>query len=76
VAEFFTKKRRQYLYSIALVIVPLLIMYDVLDAQAAPLWLALVAAVLGVAAPVAALMNMSPDPSEYAGQPEFEIEGE
>jgi hypothetical protein len=51
-------------------------MYDVLDAQAAPLWLALVAAVLGVAAPVAALMNMSPDASEYAGQPEFEIEGE
>jgi hypothetical protein len=75
-AEFFTRKRRQYLYSIALVIVPLLIMYDVLDAQSAPLWLALVAAVLGVAAPVSALLNMSPDPDEYAAQPELEIEGE
>ena len=74
--SLFTKRRRAYLYRISGVIVPVLIAYDALDPNKAPLWLALVAAVLGVAAPAAALANLSPDPSEYATVDEFEIEGE
>jgi len=75
-AEFLTKKRRAYLYGLAVVIVPLLIAYDALDPQRAPLWLALVAAALGSAAPVTALSNLSPNPQEYTTSDEFEIEGE
>lgn len=74
--SLFTKRRRAYLYQLSLVVVPLLIAYDALDPNKAPLWLALVAAVLGVAAPAAALANLSPDPGEYATVDEFEIEGE
>jgi len=74
--SLFTKRRRAYLYRISGVIVPVLIAYDALEANKAPLWLALVAAVLGVAAPATALANLSPDPSEYATVDEFEIEGE
>lgn len=75
-AEWLTKKRRAHLYQIAAVIVPLLIAYDALEPNKAPLWLALVAAVLGVAAPATALANLSPDPDEYASLDELEIEGE
>lgn len=74
--SWLTKTRRAYLYRISVVVVPLLIAYDALDPNKAPLWLALIAAVLGVAAPVAALANLSPDPGEYAIVDEFEIEGE
>ena len=75
-AQWLTKTRRAYLYRISVVVIPLLIAYDALDPNKAPLWLALVAAVLGVAAPVAALANLSPDPSEYVTVEEIEIEGE
>ena len=73
-AQWLTKTRRAYLYRISVVVVPLLIAFDALDPNKAPLWLALVAAILGVAAPVTALANLSPDPSEYATAEEIEIE--
>jgi len=71
-----TRRRRAYLYSVAAVIVPLLIAYDALAAELAPLWLALAAAVLGVAAPATALANLTPDDSDYATADEIEIEVE
>jgi hypothetical protein len=54
----------------------LLVAYDVISAESAPLWLALVTAVLGLAAPVTALANLTPRPSDIADSAEIEIEGE
>jgi hypothetical protein len=54
----------------------LLVAYDVVTAESAPLWLALITAVLGLAAPVTALANLTPRPSDIADTPEIEIEGE
>jgi hypothetical protein len=74
--QWLTRKRRVYLYSVAAVIVPLLIAYDALSADLAPLWLALAAAVLGIAAPATALANLTPEDGDYASvdEPEFEVE--
>lgn len=74
--QWLTKKRRQYLYAVALMVVPLLVAYDALEPSKAPLWLALAAAVLGIAAPATALANMTPDDDEYAtaDEPDIEVE--
>lgn len=72
--KWLTKTKRAYLYRVSLVIVPVLVAYDALDADKAPLWLAVVAAVLGIAAPATALANLSPDPDEYVSADEVEIE--
>ena len=74
--EYLTKKRRQWIYAVALMVVPLLVAYDALEPDKAPLWLALAAAVLGVAAPATALANMTPDDNEYAtaDEPDLEVE--
>lgn len=74
--QWLTRKRRVYLYSIAAVIVPLLIAYDALSADLAPLWLALAAAVLGIAAPATALANLTPEDDDYAtaDEPNIEVE--
>jgi hypothetical protein len=74
--QWLTRKRRVYLYSIAAVIVPLLIAYDALSADLAPLWLALAAAVLGIAAPATALANLTPEDDDYAtaDEPHIEVE--
>lgn len=72
-SEWMTARRRAWLYGLATVIVPLLIAYDALDAQRAPLWLALIAAFLGVAAPATALANITPDERDIATADEPEI---
>lgn len=74
--EWLTKKRRQWIYAVALMVVPLLVAYDALEPDKAPLWLALAAAVLGVAAPATALANLTPDDGDYAqaDEPEIEVE--
>lgn len=74
--QWLTRKRRVYLYSVAAVIVPLLIAYDALSADLAPLWLALAAAVLGIAAPATALANLTPEDEDYAtaDEPDIEVE--
>ena len=41
-----TPTRRRWFYGIALAVVPILIAYGIIDAAEAPLWIALVAAVL------------------------------
>lgn len=74
--EWLTKKRRQWIYAVALMVVPILVAYDALEPDKAPLWLALAAAVLGVAAPATALANMTPDEGDYATADETEIEVE
>lgn len=56
-----SRKGRQYLYSIAVVVIPVLVMYGVISQDSAPLWMAIVAAVLGVAAPAMALSHLTPE---------------
>ena len=51
---------RAWLYSVALAVIALLVGYQVLGAEQAPLWVALVTALLAVA-PVTALRNITPD---------------
>ncbi len=71
-----TREARKYLYTAAVAAMALLVAYDVISAESAPLWLALVTAVLGLAAPITALANLSPRPSDIADSAEIEIEGE
>jgi hypothetical protein len=49
---------RRWIYAIALAVVPLLVAYGVLEESAAPLWIALIGAVV---APALALNNITPD---------------
>lgn len=51
---------RMWLYSVSLCVVPILVMYGVISKESAPLWIALVAAFLGVAAPAMALAHVPP----------------
>ncbi len=71
-----TKRRRAYLYGVAVMIVPLLIAYDAVEPDKAPLWLAALAAVLGVAAPATALANLTPEAHDLAtaDEPDVEVE--
>lgn len=71
-----SRQARKYLYTAAVAAMALLVAYDVISPESAPLWLAFVTAVLGLAAPVTALANLTPQPSDIADSPEFEIEGE
>lgn len=54
----FSREGRKWLYVVSLAAIPLLVMYGVIDPEAAPMWLALVAAFLGVAAPAMALGHL------------------
>lgn len=69
-----TMRQRQYLYTIAMMVVPLLVAYDALEPERAPLWLALAAAFLGLIAPATALQNLTPSQRDIATAPEPEIE--
>jgi hypothetical protein len=70
------KQRRAWLYGIAASVSALALGYDILNPAQAASWLALAAAVLGIAAPGVALANMNPESSDYTHSDEFEIEGE
>jgi hypothetical protein len=48
---------RKWVYTISLALIPLLVFYGVISEDAAPLWLALIGAVI---APVMALTHMTP----------------
>jgi hypothetical protein len=76
VDRLMSREARKYLYTAAVAAMALLVAYDVISAESAPLWLALVTAVLGLAAPVTALANLTPRPSDIADSPEIDIEGE
>ena len=56
-SEFFTREVRKWIYGISLAAVPLLVLYGVIDEAAAPLWVALIGAVV---APALALRNLTP----------------
>ena len=56
-----TAARREWLYRVSAVALPLLVAYGLLDGDRAPLWLALVGAALAVPAPVVASRHVTPD---------------
>lgn len=58
--------QRTYVYGIAVAVLPILVAYGLLSADQAPLWLALVAALLAVGPNVLALRNITPDTDEDA----------
>ena len=55
-----SREGRKWLYSVAVAVVPLLVLYGAISQEAAPLWLAVCAALLGVAAPAMALSHLTP----------------
>jgi hypothetical protein len=61
-----TRQVRKYLYAVTIAAVAVLVAYDVISGEAAPLWLALGAAVLGIVAPATAITHMTPAPSDIA----------
>jgi hypothetical protein len=65
-----TRQVRKYLYGVTIAAVAVLVAYDVISGEAAPLWLALGAAVLGIVAPATAITHMTPAPSDIADSPE------
>ena len=65
-----TRQVRKYLYAVTIAVVTVLVGYDVIAGEAAPLWLALAAAVLGIMAPATAITHMTPAPSDIADSPE------
>jgi len=65
-----TRDVRKYLYAVTIAAVAVLVAYDVISGEAAPLWLALGAAVLGIVAPATAITHMTPAPSDIADSSE------
>ena len=57
--RWFTARRRQYLYRVALAGIAVLVGYGVLSGEHAALWVALLAPVLGLAD-----RNVTPDPAD------------
>lgn len=62
--RYMTRRNRLWLYTITTAAIPLLVVYGVVSADTAPLWLTLAAAILGTASPLVALGHLSPDPDQ------------
>jgi len=59
--KLLTRKNRARLYAVTIAVIALLVGYGLIDDGQAPLWLALAAAILGMAAPATALGHLTPD---------------
>jgi hypothetical protein len=57
VDRLFSREGRKWIYGVCLAVVPILVLYGVIDSEAAPLWIALIAAVV---APTVALTHLTP----------------
>lgn len=67
-----SREGRKWIYGIMLAVVPLLVAYGVIEQDQAPLWIALVGAVV---APSLALANLSPvETGEVQELPPYELE--
>jgi hypothetical protein len=56
-------KHRKHLYMVSLAVIPLLVFYGLVSQDAAPLWIALIGAVV---APTVALRNIAPNVDDQA----------
>jgi hypothetical protein len=61
IEKFWTMKRRSYLYSVALTLVPMLVAVGILTGDVAQLVLNVIAAILAVSSGTMALANLTPD---------------
>lgn len=70
--DWFTADRRAWLYRIAIAAVALAAAYGLLDPSQSAVWISLLAAVFGIAAPAMALKHITPDSdgTEIASAPE------
>ena len=59
--RLFSREGRKWIYGVCLAVVPILVLYGVIDSEAAPLWIALIGAIV---APTVALANLTPIPQE------------
>ena len=59
-----TREVRKWIYGISLAAVPLLVLYGVIDEASAPLWVALIGAVV---APTLALTHLTPKREDEPG---------
>jgi hypothetical protein len=66
VSALLTRPVRKHIYAVTIAAVAVLVAYDVISGEAAPLWLALAAAALGIIAPATAITHMTPAPSDIA----------
>ena len=57
--DWLTEARRAYLYRVALAVMAILTVYGIIDADTAPVWLAVVFAVLGLGTTGLATVNTS-----------------
>lgn len=67
--------QRKALYAAAGAVMALLVAYDVITEEMAPAWLNLLAAALGIIAPVTAMRHVSGPTSDYTSAPEDYFEG-
>lgn len=67
--------QRKALYVAAGAVMALLVAYDVITQEMAPAWLNLLAAVLGIVAPVTAARHVSDPSSDYTSIHELDLEG-
>lgn len=56
-----TAAGRKAIYAVAIAAIALVAGYGIIDPEKIPLWMGLIAALLGVAAPITALRNITPD---------------
>jgi hypothetical protein len=68
-----SREGRKWIYGVCLAAVPVLVLYGVIDEQAAPLWIAVIAAVI---APATALTHLTPVPVEPDDMSTVPPEGE
>lgn len=71
-----TRRVRKYLYGVTIAAIAVLAGLEYIDPGQVPLWLALAAAALGVAAPMTAITHLTPETHDYAVIDEAEIEGQ
>ena len=65
-----SREGRKWIYGVCLAVVPLFVVYGVIDGEAAPLWIAVIAAIV---APSLALANLTPpldEPYDLSTVPE------
>jgi hypothetical protein len=67
-----SREVRKWVYGVALAAIPLLVAFGIIEESQAPLWIALVGAVV---APGLALANLSPA-SDVSNNDESQLEGE
>ena len=65
-------KQRKALYAAAAALIAVLVAYDLISGDVAPAWLNLIAAILGIVAPVTAMRHVNGQTNDYTSADELE----